>query len=186
MKEEISKEVKSTAKALSKEITPGTSKESTPGNSSPNTIDRRKNIICFKVKEQSDTDSAKRQQNDLKDMNAILKDKMSMDPPKITRVLRLGRYEQGKDRAIKVIFDTEEGRGKVFTRLNEMRRNKDQKIESIFMAPDLSESERSKRKGLRDELRRRKSEGEENLTIRRGRIVEKPFPGQREQEPSHS
>ena len=43
----------------------------------------------------------------------------------------------------------------------------------MFITPDLTTREREVNKALRDELKRRKGNGEQNLMIKRGRIVSK-------------
>ena len=44
----------------------------------------------------------------------------------------------------------------------------------IQIAPDRTAKQREERKQLRDELERRKNEGEEDLVIRHSKIVKKP------------
>ena len=47
---------------------------------------------------------------------------------------------------------------------------------NIYVAPDRTPKEREEHKMLRDELKRRRQEGEENIVIRKGKIVKKNEP----------
>ena len=50
---------------------------------------------------------------------------------------------------------------------------KSQRWNTIYVTPDLTFKEREVNKALRDELKRRKANGEQNLIIKRGRIISK-------------
>ena len=48
---------------------------------------------------------------------------------------------------------------------------KSDKWNKIYVSPDLTVREREVNRALRDELKRRRANGEQNLIIKRGRIV---------------
>ena len=169
MKEEISKEVKSSTQVITKELH--------ESKADADRLLRKSNLICFKVEEQDNTNAIERLKSDLEAIQTVIKDKLEIDPPTILKCTRLGKYDKDKTRPIKVFMGSEEDRHIILSRLATMRRTKHPKLEEVFLVPDLPEEDRQCRKELRTELSRRKAAGEEDLIIQRGRIVQKTSRG---------
>ena len=53
-------------------------------------------------------------------------------------------------------------------------------LKDIHIAPDMTQRQREERRGLMKELEKRKQEGEKDMVIRNGRIVQKKYFGGRE------
>ena len=135
-------------------------------------------MICFKVQEQESTSGEERQKADLQAVQSIIRDELDIDPPTISKVLRLWKFDKEKTRPLKIVLSSEDDRTKVLSRMTAMRKAKDPVLSDVFIVPDLPQEERQHRKVLRNELSRRKASGEENLVIYRGKITQKLFCGQ--------
>ena len=59
-------------------------------------------------------------------------------------------------------------------KLRNLSLNESSKEWNIYINPDRTKHEQNTHKALRQELKRRREEGEENLIIRGGKIVSKP------------
>ncbi|KAK4290737.1 hypothetical protein Pmani_036384 [Petrolisthes manimaculis] len=91
----------------------------------------------------------------------------------VRRITRLDVREDNGMRSMRVELKEVEDNGRIMFRLNEMRRNKDARINMLFIVPDRTREKREKVKKLRGKLKTRKEQGENNLTITRGKICMK-------------
>ncbi|KAK4318762.1 hypothetical protein Pmani_010251 [Petrolisthes manimaculis] len=91
----------------------------------------------------------------------------------VRRITRLDVREDNGMRPMRVELKEVEDNGRIMSRLNEMRRNKDARINMLFIVPDRTREKWEKVKKLRGELKTRKEQGENNLTITRGKICMK-------------
>ena len=82
---------------------------------------------------------------------------------------RLGKKVENKSRPLLVSLDTPSMRGTLLSKSATLRKSEHWK--NVFVSPDLTPKEREANRVLRAELKRRKSAGENNLIIRRGKIV---------------
>ena len=87
-------------------------------------------------------------------------------------MIRLGKKEQGKTRLIRITVDSVKTKREILKRAKRLRDS--EKWKRVFITPDLSPKERQRNKELREDLKSRTEEGEENLVIRRGKIVKLP------------
>ena len=56
------------------------------------------------------------------------------------------------------------------------KQNEDAEVlKDIHIAPDMTQRQREERRGLANEVEKRKQEGEKDLVIRNGRLVKKYF-----------
>ena len=67
---------------------------------------------------------------------------------------------------------------RAISRISDMRRSKDPKLDEVFIVPDMPKEDRERRKERRTELTRRRDAGEEDLVIRNWQITKKPFRAQ--------
>ena len=88
---------------------------------------------------------------------------------KITKSLRLGKKHENKNRPLLIGLENQQNVVNITSRAAYLRHH--DKYENIYIAPDMTKYQRSKHKQLVDELKRRKSNGENNLIIRNGEIV---------------
>ena len=88
---------------------------------------------------------------------------------KITKSLRLGKKFENKNRSLLIGLENQQNAINITSRAAYLRRHN--QYENIYIVPDMTKYQRSKHKQLVDELKRRKSNGENNLIIRNGEIV---------------
>jgi len=111
----------------------------------------------------------------------------------VTKAFRVGKPVQDKPRLLIVGLENVEVKIDVLKLAPQLRTTEEWK--DVFITPDLTWKEREEGRKLREELRRRTSEGEHNLMIQRGRIVKRggnevqgqqtPNQQQREQDDTH-
>lgn len=141
---------------------------------------RRNNIVVYNMQEPNETMRSKRQSKDndqVKDMlcNGLCVDIQEGEIEQTTRLGIRGKGPDAKPRVLLVHFNDPSLRDEVIQACSKLR--KTEKWRSVYIAPDLSKDQRQERWNLREELKRRKEEGEENLIIRNGKIIPvKPRP----------
>ena len=132
--------------------------------------ERRKcNLIIHNVPEDNPS-------RDHEKVGSLLESEFEVPKSCICNVSRLGRPSSNKARLLLVKLDKEQHKHTVMKKATKLRAN--QKWKNVFITPDLTTREREVNKALRDELKRRKGNGEQNLMIKRGRIVSKSDPSQ--------
>ena len=87
----------------------------------------------------------------------------------VARSFRVGKATETRARLLIVTLDTPGVKQDVLRMAPQLRQS--EKWGNIYITPDLTPAEREAAKKLREELAARKRAGEENLTIRRGKIV---------------
>ena len=90
---------------------------------------------------------------------------------------RLGQYKIGtnvKPRLLRVTVRSDETKTSIMKRAHKLNTGVTDKREKIYINHDLTPKEREVEKELRDELRTRRENGEEDLVIRNGKIVKRP------------
>ena len=90
----------------------------------------------------------------------------------ITRIHRIGRQEKEKHRLVRVVLDEDDAKA-ILRKAKDLRDSS--KYDKIFINPDLTPFQREISKKLRDELKRRRIQGEE-VIIRSGKIIPKTQP----------
>ena len=90
---------------------------------------------------------------------------------------RLGQYKIGtnvKPRLLRVTVRSDETKTNIMKRAYKLNTGVTNKSEKVYINHDLTPKERETEKELRDELRARRGNGEEDLVIRNGKIVTRP------------
>ncbi len=147
---------------------------------------RKSNLIMFKVPEAMGENAETRKLQDIATVNEALQ-KIDVSDIKPKAVNRIGKKSDDKVRPLLIALPSEENKTQILRKLHEMRQSQleDNKniAKSIQVAPDRTPKERTEYKKLKAELDERTQKGEENLVIRRNKIVVRnPFrrPSERE------
>jgi len=151
-------------------------------------IERRKlNVLVYNLPETTtDTstawDTPDEKGADIAAISTIIKEEMKIDlTTKITEVNRLGKKNNlpvGKNqhpRVLKIVFNDISTKRDVLNQSKVLASSKDTANRSIFINPDLTESQRNIGKGLREEMWKLREEGK-NVAIRKGKIVTVSYP----------
>jgi len=114
---------------------------------------------------------------DMEMIEEILKDGLRLDATRhLLEVQRIGKYEAGKVRPLRVVVKTQEGRAMILKRAKDLREV--ESFKKIFISPDLTRKQQQADKVLREKLKKFKEDGHQNMTIRGGKII-KSMPGQK-------
>jgi hypothetical protein len=84
---------------------------------------------------------------------------LNINIPKPSKILRIGKYSTNKARSIKICFDAPDP-------AKTLLRNKNKLPENIRIYSDQTPAQISFLNSIRDELKRRESNGETDLTIK--------------------
>ena len=135
---------------------------------------RRKNIIISNIVECNDTDREIRKQADLKRVRAKLDEIAEGLGNEVCDPIRLGRFEAGKaPRPIKVTVKTERTKMFILANARKIKQDQTDNRKKVWINEDQTKKEREAAKALREELKRRREAGEEDIVIRGVRIVKK-------------
>ena len=123
---------------------------------------RSKNLIVYNFRESFDSKS------DTLEIKDLIKSVFDLDV-NLTKVARLGRRNDSKPRPLLISLEDVLARGSILFQSGKLF-NFDQH-KNVYIAPDRTKMEREKHRKLVDELKCRRSSGEQNLVIRNGVIV---------------
>lgn len=107
----------------------------------------------------------------------IIKDELGLRNIEMGEVMRLNRGRSGEEEGIRrppvpvlVKFRTPGQKWAVIGKAKNLRNARDERYRRTMIVPDMTVKEREKDKRLREELRRRREEGERGIYINRGEI----------------
>ena len=112
---------------------------------------------------------ADRMNKDKSSFTQLVKDEFRLSV-KVTNCFRVGRAVTGKHRLLIVTLDDEETKWDIIRQASQLRHS--DRWPRVYLTPDLTRSEREEGRKLREELKKRRDNGEQNLTIRNRKIVE--------------
>lgn len=139
--------------------------------------ERKSNVILFGVAESEAVEAKDRIQNDMEEVEHLLKSIRCEG--KIKQLIRLGKkpekaeekneegVEETKPRPLKVVFCNDETKNEVLLKARELRSTKNA---HVFIVQDLTPKERQQRKLLVEERNRRRAAGED-VIIHKDKVV---------------
>ena len=139
---------------------------------------RRNNLIFHGVKEAGIVDlESMTKHPDMEQIEEILKDGLRLDSSRhLVEIQRIGRYVAGKIRPLRLIVKTQEGRAMILKRAKDLKEV--DSFKKVFITPDLTRKQQQSDKVLREQVKKFRSEGHQNVSIRGGKVV-KNLPGQK-------
>lgn len=123
-----------------------------------NRNNREKNIVLVGLPEQITSTPEDRLSKDEADVFKIIS-LVCTGIPKPSKVFRIGKFKPGKNRSIKVCFETIEP-------AKNLLRNRNKLQDGLKIFSDQTPTQQNFMKSLREELKRRQDNGETNLTIK--------------------
>ena len=127
---------------------------------------RKLNLIIFNLEEAENEEINERKREDKDKVIEVMKEiGIEIEP---TNVLRLGAKSQDNKRPIKVELRSVGEKWKIITGAKKL---KDSPFQHVGIALDLSKKQREERQKLKQELDNRKQQGETNIAIKNGRII---------------
>lgn len=130
---------------------------------------RARNLVVHNLPEQNGGSQAEKSQADIALFTSMIKESLSMNV-RATRSFRAGKVVPNKHRLLIVTLEHEEFKHEILKMSTQIK--SDQKWKRIFITPDLTYAERQEQRQLREELMSRRTSGETNLIIRRGKIIQ--------------
>lgn len=140
-------------------------------------LDREKrkcNLIIYNLQESNASTPSDRTSDDKKSFAHLLASEFNIDNIEFLKCIRLGKPVEDKSRPLLISLADTTIKSNILRKASKLR--KSTQYSGVFITPDMTKKEREAAKELRKELKRRKSQGEDNLIIRRGKIVERKEP----------
>ena len=129
---------------------------------------RKLNVVVHNLPEQEGSSLAERMENDQLLFKEVIKEGLNLII-RPTKAFRVGKRIGDRPRLLIVTLESTDVKAELLRMASQLRHLS--KWKRIYVTPDLTKKDRDDAKRLRDELATRKQAGEENLVIRRGRIV---------------
>ena len=139
---------------------------------------KRTNIMIHNLPESEATDEEERKRYDKEECLKVFRDHLGVvaDQNDIVHVLRMGKRNDAavKPRLLRVILSSIEKKSNILTNAPKLKKSGNQSIKKLYITPDMTPKEMEEDTKIRKELTRRRAEGENDLMIRRGKIVRRP------------
>ena len=134
---------------------------------------RANNLILYNVPENTSAIIDERVKHDLVTIKRVFDDKnLHIKSKDITNVFRLGKDQnKGHPRPVLVKFSKEEIKKNVLSHCKDLKLKVNNENIPIYYSSDRTVKEREERRKLVEEMKRRKSNGENQIGIRNGKIV---------------
>ena len=130
--------------------------------------DKRKlNLVVYNLPEEPGSDVHSKNKLDAEKFVSIVKECLDLDVC-ITKCYRAGRMNSERPRTLVLTLDSLDKKVQVLESAHKLSRTE---WRNVYIAPDRTQKEREVHKKLREELKRRKQEGEEDIIIRKGKII---------------
>jgi len=131
---------------------------------------RKNNLILYNLPEPMNVQTAtERSQSDLDCLSELFHSEFHIDNVEVTKCIRLGKAIQNKARPVLISVVDSAKRSSILRNASSLCKSEHHK--NVYISPDLTIKERQIAKELRAELKRRRSQGEQNIIIRRGKII---------------
>ena len=142
---------------------------------------RKLNVVMHNIPESQGESYAERMEQDKAKFKNVIRDGMRLNV-NVTKAFRVGKPTQEKPRLLVVGLENAEVKIEILKMAPQLRSTEE--WSDVYITPDLTWKEREEGRKLREELRRRTKAGEDNLIIRRGRIVQRGNED-KDRQPSH-
>ena len=135
---------------------------------------RKNNIVLSNIPEPVGENREARSANDLQTVKSII-DEYKIQGVNILKTVRLGKYNPQSTRGRLVLAELADNsvKGRLLSTASRKRQTS-QLWNNVYISPDLTPQQRLEGKQLRDELKRRRENGEQNLIIRNNKIMKDP------------
>ena len=135
---------------------------------------KKSNLIVFNVPEDHTiSDQMELMKDDFSKVQEIYNERVYLAETDLLNITRIGKKNQDKIRPILLVFKNEDIRNKILRNNRDLKYKHDNISSSIYVHIDRTQQQREIENKLREELRKRKNDGETNIVIRNERIV--PF-----------
>ena len=130
---------------------------------------KKLNVIVHNVPESSKETHYQRCDEDGSMFQKIVRNELKLNV-KITNAYRVGKKAEDKPRLLVITVEDSDSKHEILRMSSQLRDSAN--WSNVYITPDLTWKEREAARNLRQELGRRRANGEENLFIRQGKIVQ--------------
>ena len=130
---------------------------------------RKCNIVISNMTESQASTGEERKVHDIKKLTNIIKEELKIHV-RIENAFRAGKRQENKPRLLIATLPSEACKWDVLKAAKMLRDSENTEVKGMYINKDLTVLEREQNKKLRDEVKRRKSEGE-NVKIIKGKCV---------------
>ena len=128
---------------------------------------KKLNLIVVNLRESSHTDIKEEKENDKKEVEELIREILPDESIGVYDPIRLGRRNIGnRPRLLRVSVKDEKAKWSIIKNAHKLNQN-NRRQHKIYINPDATQKEREEYKKLKEELERRKAEGETYLKIER-------------------
>jgi hypothetical protein len=138
-------------------------------------VEKRKcNLVIWNLKESTKLEIEDKKKDDLTAVKSLLSKVVQLEEGDVVEPIRLGKGTQlgTRPRLLRVTLKSEEKKKEILKKAPDLNKNVRDQAKRIFINPDYTQKQREQQKKLREEKKRRTDEGEQNLAIRNGKIVQ--------------
>jgi len=108
---------------------------------------------------------------DSEKVTSVFESEFNVSGSHIVKVARLGNPTNNRLRLLLATLDSEQHKRPIIK--NGIKLRKSTTWNKVYVSPDLTAKERDVNKALREELKQRRTNGERDIIIKRGKIVSK-------------
>ena len=135
-------------------------------------IERRKcNLIIYGVPEPTSAELEDKLEEEYAYICEAYKKTVSFERGHIKDMFRLGKKQQEKDRPLLIKFHDEDSKMEVLKASGDLKLKINHEVIKVYAANDMTQKQRSEFKKLKQELKTRKDNGEEDIGIRGNKVV---------------
>ena len=145
---------------------------------------KKTSLIVYGIKELQHDDKSTQMMADFNTLSTLYSDRVEISKNDLTNISRVGNQKPGQIRPIKITFTNMEKRSKILTNNKGLKIcdeeydecttcNEHGKHVHVYITTDKTKLEREEENKLRATLKQRREAGEEDLIIRKGKIVNK-------------
>lgn len=133
---------------------------------------RKLNLIVHNLPEPEQDTPEERNTADMEEMKVVLEE-IECEQASIEHVQRLGMKVEGgqKPRLALVKMKNVASKRMVLASAKKLRNSRKETLKNTYISPDMSPAMRKEQRELRKQLKERKEQGEEDLVIKKGKIV---------------
>ena len=132
---------------------------------------KRCNLIYFNLPESDIEDIGEKMKHDYRKLRSLYRDNFAT-PENIDSCYRVGKKNEDKTRPLVVKFKSADTRNKILSNSRDLFLTENRNRTPVFVSIDRTPKQRAEHKKLVTELKSRKENGDENIGIRNGRIIE--------------
>jgi len=133
---------------------------------------RQKNLVVYKLKESQKATKEHREEEDKNVCLDLMKNTLKVEDCEIEKVIRLGKIDENNrhDRPLLIVMQEKNKKYEVLTNASNLRYCQNEEHRKIYITPDMTIKQREENRKLREELKRRRDNGE-NWYIKNGKLV---------------